>query len=98
MKMSVKCIACLSIEGNVGSGIGRRRDRVVDQDWRAVAELELARGDDLVAVVDPLEHGHLVAARRSGRDEALPCKELRLAVGAVGLAIDNKNSVAIRII
>ena len=46
-------------------------DRVVDHDRRAVLQLDLAAGDDLLAFLQAAEDGHLVAARLAGGDEGL---------------------------
>src|SRR3954471_8226125 len=48
-----------------------RLDLVVDGDRRAVLELDLAAGDDFIALLDAAEDGDLVPARRAGVDENL---------------------------
>src|ERR1700681_4925597 len=69
MKMSVKFIAVRLLIRRRGIGVVRRLHRIVDDEARAVAQLELAGADHGVAGIDTFGHRDLVAARLAGGDE-----------------------------
>src|SRR5579875_2682834 len=78
--------------------MGRRLDRVIDVYGRAVAQLDLARSDDDVAVLDAAEHRDLVAARIAGGDEGLVGDELGLALRVLALILDEEDGIAVGVI
>src|SRR6187402_1134009 len=71
MKRSVNFMAFASMFLRGGVRRVGRNDAVVDLDGRAVLELDLAAGDHLLAFLQALEDGHLVAAGLAGGDEGL---------------------------
>src|SRR5471030_2930678 len=71
MKRSVNFMACASMFLRGGIRAVGRRDGVVDHDVRAVLQLDLAAGDDLLAFLQALQDRDLVAARLAGGHEGL---------------------------
>src|SRR6266705_2871473 len=85
MKMSVKATrrpALFASWRSVGRHGGRRRQRVGagDGDRGAVAQLDLARGGDAVARLQPFEDGDLVVEMVAGLDEGALDLERRTAL------------------
>src|SRR6185437_9144853 len=73
MKISVNFTAPLSVLLVFWPRVGvvARLHRVVDDERRAVVQLDQSGGDDGVAFLDAGQHCHLIAARGAGRDEGL---------------------------
>src|SRR3954466_9809871 len=71
MKRSVNFMAVASMFLRGGVGRVGRLHGVVDHDRRAVLQLDLAAGDDLLALLQATQDGDLVAARLAGGDEGL---------------------------
>src|SRR6516165_10116736 len=82
MKISVKFMAGPLLLLRMRVGVVGRLHGVVDHHRRVVLQLALAAGDHFVALLQALDDGHLVAARRPGGDEGL----LRVA-GRLRLAL-----------
>src|SRR5262249_58935363 len=74
--------------------VGRLR-RVVDLDRGARTKLENSGGHDLLAGLQALENGHLVAAPRAELHELLPNALVLRAVGALH-RLDDVHRVAVR--
>src|SRR6202167_5116973 len=97
MKISVNFIVVRLLIRRRGIGIVRRLYRIVDDEARAVAQLELAGADHGVAGIYTFGHPNLIAARLAGGDEGLVSDELVLAVLGLGL-LDQEHRAAIGIV
>src|SRR5512135_1492365 len=84
--------------GHLRIRVVRRLHGVVDHDRRAIAQLELAGRHDGFARLHAFDDRDLVAARGAGRDEALLGDELRLAVGALALVLDDEHRRTVRVV
>src|SRR5258708_965325 len=77
MKRSVNFIGGPLLIDRLRRGVVGRHDAIVDGERHAVAQLDLARRYDRVAVCDALQDGDLIAARGTRRDEDLAGDEQR---------------------
>src|SRR5688500_9518513 len=80
MKRSVNRIGCSSVVFRPGSRVVPGLNGVVHEDRGAVPQLEHAGCHHLVARVDAVQHGHLIAPGRPRLHELLPHAAVRLAV------------------
>src|SRR5690242_7074886 len=77
----------------------RRLDGVVDDDRRAILELDLTAGYHLVAALDAFEDSDLVATRRTRRDEDLLRGQDRVALAVLLVrGLDHEHGASVRVV
>src|SRR5260370_5071451 len=97
MKRSVNfmfCCPCLAIFG-LGSGTISRLDFVVDLHGGAIAQLEDARCDYLIARIQPRNNSDLISARAFQLDKLLLDAAVSLALGILEIG-DDEDRVTVR--